>query len=72
MMGMYSLEQVSRDGDLWQLIAFRAGTGGSIFWSMISRGYSTCKYGGRRHYVSTAVLNFAVDVLRRFGNSSKV
>lgn len=29
-MGMYSLEQVPQDSDLWQLIAFCAGTGGSI------------------------------------------
>lgn len=29
-MGMYSLDQVPQDGALWQLIAFCAGTGGSI------------------------------------------
>lgn len=29
-MGMYSLDQVPIDSDLWQLIAFCAGTGGSI------------------------------------------
>lgn len=29
-MGMYSLDQVPQDGDLWQLIAFCAGTGGSL------------------------------------------
>lgn len=29
-MGMYSLDQVPRDGNLWQLIAFCAGTGGSL------------------------------------------
>lgn len=29
-MGMYSLDQIPRDGALWQLIAFCAGTGGSL------------------------------------------
>lgn len=29
-MGMYSLDQVPQDAELWQLIAFCAGTGGSI------------------------------------------
>lgn len=29
-MGMYSLDQVPQDGDLWQLIAYCAGTGGSL------------------------------------------
>lgn len=29
-MGMYSLDQIPQDGMLWQLIAFCAGTGGSI------------------------------------------
>lgn len=29
-MGMYTLDQVPRDGMLWQLIAFCAGTGGSL------------------------------------------
>lgn len=29
-MGMYSLDQVPQDGALWQLIAFCAGTGGSL------------------------------------------
>lgn len=29
-MGMYSLDQIPMDSDLWQLIAFCAGTGGSV------------------------------------------
>lgn len=29
-MGMYSLDQVPQDSDLWQLIAYCAGTGGSL------------------------------------------
>lgn len=67
-MGMYSLDQIPQDGELWQLIAFCAGTGGSVL--IIGSAAGVAFMYVTRHFTRQPLAPCTLLGISRFATSS--